>query len=337
MAPRKTKPKEDTALLAALKFVQVAQAEIGTPYQTHCRFINGYVTAFNGVLAAGHPVADEMAICPHTYRLIDALSRAQGAYSLTALDNKVLVLKTDKFKAPISCIGDGDLTYIQPDPAQWPMNDDFKQAAIVASLFNTEGAQTVMAASVCTRDGSIIGTQGNVVIEAWHGIPTPPGLIIPKTFINALAKVNYKLERFGFTNETLTVWFEGGAFLKTQLYLERYPNVDLVLAYTETAKPVDVTPDLFDAIRAIAGFGTGPRIYLGGQKVRSHFKEESAATYECKSAVIDVSLNGKHLLALEPYIKSLDYGGNEKVVVFFGDKLRGALAKYVSIDDDIPF
>lgn len=341
MAPRKPKVKEDSALLAALKFVQVAQAEIGTPYQTHCRFINGYVTAFDGVLAAGHPVQEEFSVCPHTFRLIDALTRAQGAYSLTALDNRTLVLKTDKFKAPVSCIGDGDLTYIQPDPAQYPINDAFKIAAQIASLFNTDGAQTVMGASVCLKNQSIIGTNGTVVLEAWHGNFMPPGLIVPKTFISALGKVTSPLSRFGFTNETLTFWFENGAFLKTQLYLERYPNVDLVLAYTETAKPVPVDPELFNAIRAVHSFAQGSQIFLGNQMVRSAHSEAVAATYVCASAVVPVSINAKQFLVLEPYIKQIDFGGNEKVVTFFGDGLRGAVAKFAmpggGLDDEIPF
>lgn len=333
MAKRPKKAQaEETGLLTALKFVQLAQQEIGTVYQTHCRFtiINEqhYVVAFDGVLAAGHPVQEEMPICPHTYRLVNALERSSGAMSLTALDTKQLAIKSDKFRALVSCIGDGDLTYAWPDPPQWPLNDDFKKAADIAGIFNTEGGQTVMAASIVTRDYSLIGTNGTVVIEAWHGVPTPPGLIIPMSFVKALMKIGKPIQRFGFCDTSLTVHFEGGAWLKTQLYQERYPNVDRVLVYTETAKPIPLAKEIIEGIKAVQPFAESPEIWLGGGKVRSHKEDNAGATYDAKSAIFDISLNSKHVLALAEIITQIDFTGNDQVIPFFGEKVRGALAKY---------
>lgn len=333
MAKRPKKaPAEDTGLLAALKFVSAAQHDVGTVYQTHCRFTDmnqrHYVVAFDGILAAGHPVQEEMPICPHTHRLINALERVSGAVSMTALDTKQLVVKSDKFTAKVSCIGDGDLTYAWPDPPAWPLNDKFKQAAELASIFNTEGGQTVMQASVVTRDQSIIGTNGNVVIEAWHGIPTPPGLIIPVSFVKALGKVGKPITRFGFSDASLTVFFDNDAWLKTQLYQEQYPNVDKVLAYTETAKPVPLAKDIVEGVKAVQPFAETPQVWLGGGKVKSHKDGDYGATFEAKSATADVSLNSKHFLALVDAIMQIDYTGNDIVIPFFGENMRGAFSRY---------
>ena len=333
MAKRPKKaPAEDTGLLAALKFISVAQHDVGTVYQTHCRFTpmndTNYVVAFDGILAAGHPVQEEIPICPHTHRLINALERVAGAVSMTALDTKQLVIKSDKFRAVVSCLGDGDLTYTWPDPPQWPLNDAFKVAANVASIFNTEGGQTVMAASIVTRDQSLIGTTGQVVIEAWHGVPMPPGLIIPVSFVKALNKVTKPITRFGFSEGSLTVFFEGDAWLKTQLYQEQYPNVDKVLAYTETAKPVPLAKDVLEGVKAVQSFAETPQVWLGGGKVHSHNDPDQGACYEAKNAVASVSINSKHLLALADIITQIDYTGNEIVIPFFGDKVRGAFARY---------
>lgn len=337
MAKRATKKtKEESPLLAALRFVQAAQQEVGTVYQTHCRFTNindkPYVVAFDGVLAAGHPVIEEIPICPHTYRLIDALERVGGAMSLTAMDNRQLSIKSDKFRALVSCIGDGDLTYVWPDPPQWPLNDNFRKAAAVAGVFNSEGGQTVMQASVVSRDGSVIGTNGTVVIEAWHGIPTPPGMIMPMHFVKELAKVNKPITRFGFGGNSLTVFFEGDAWLKTQLYQEQYPNVDKVLAWTETAHPAPLPKDIIEGARAVASFAEGQRIWIGDGRVQSHATTDLGAVYEAKGAKVAVSLNGKHLTAMAEVITQIDFDGNDQVVTFFGEdgdvKVRGAFARY---------
>lgn len=330
--PSKKAPAEDTGLLAALKFVALAQHDVGTVYQTHCRFTQmnntGYVVAFDGILAAGHPVQEEIPICPHTHRLINALERVAGAVSMTALDTKQLAIKSDKFRALVSCIGDGDLTYAWPDPPQWPLNDAFKVAANIASTFNTEGGQTVMQASIVTRDQSLIGTTGLVVIEAWHGIPTPPGMIIPVSFVKALNKVTKPITRFGFSEGSLTVFFEGDAWLKTQLYQEQFPNVDKVLAYTETAKPVPLAKDVIEGIKAVQPFAETPQVWLGNGKVHSHDDPEQGAAFEAKNAVASVSLNSKNVLALADIITQIDYTGNDTVIPFFGDKVRGAFARY---------
>lgn len=328
MAKRATKKdkQEDNELLQALKFVRLAQQDSGTVYQTHCRFYNGQVVAFDGVLAAGHPVKEEWPICPHTYRLVAALEKARGAVSMTALDNKQLVVKTDKLRALISCIGDGDLTYVHPDTAQWPLSDAFRVAAETASIFTTEGGTTVMAAAVVTRDGSIIGTDGRGLIEAWHGEPTPPGMIIPKVFITALGKVAKPIAQFGFSGTSLTIHFTDGAWLKTQLYQEQFPNVDKVLAWTETARPRDMPKDVYEAIKVVAPFSENNTAYVGDGRVQSHRDDNKGASYQAAGAVETVALNIKQMLLLEPHITKIDFTGNDTVVCFFGDKLRGALS-----------
>lgn len=344
------KPKkvaaQDTGLLAALKFVQVAQQEVGTPYQTHCRFtqLNGtnYVVAFNGIIAAGHPVAEELPACPHTYRLIDALERVGGAMSMTALDNKTVVVKSDKFRAVVSAHGDGDLTYSWPDAPQWPLTDAFKGAADLAAIFTTEGAQTVMAAAVVTRGKSIVGTNGKAIVEAWHGIDMPPGLIIPKSFITAVLKVPKPLIKFGFSQQSFTVFFEDYSWLKTQLYQEQYPNIDMVLAWTETANPMPLAKDIIEGIKAVEPFAETVEVFLGNGAVRSHHDPELGATAVAKSATVECSVNAQFMLALADVIQQIDYTGNEKVITWFGENVRGAFSqfakpKYNNPDDEIPF
>jgi hypothetical protein len=341
---RKPKAKEDSALLKALRFIQVAQDDIGNVMQTHCRFANGFVIGFNGVIAAGHRVAEEMSVCPRTYQLIYALERAGGVHSLTLLDSKMLAIKTNKFKALITCHGDGDLTKQMPDEPRWPLTNAFKDAAMLAGTLNTDGAQTVMAASVITTaDRTVIGTIGTVLIEAWHGIDMPPGLIIPKSFIVALSKVAAPITHFGYSDSSLTVWFDDNSWLRTQLYLANYPDVSRVLAHTEAARPIPLPADFFEALRAVAPFCEAGQVWCDEKSIRSHQSADKGASYDCPTITGPLSFNQKHMIALEPLIKKIDLYTNPDVICFFGDKVRGAFItmRYPkpdsNLDDEIPF
>jgi hypothetical protein len=330
--PKTKKEPNETGMLAALKFVSLAQKEIGAPYQTHCRFgkINetNFVVAFDGVIAAGHPVDEELQLCPHTKRLIDALGKAKGAVSLTALDSNQLIVKTDKFRASISCLGFGDLTYSYPDPPSFPFSNEFIKAASIAGIFNKDGAQTVMAASVLTKDFSVVGTNNQVVIEAWHGVATPPGLVIPIGFIEQVEKTGMKITHFGFSDNSFTVHFENKAWIKTQLYMERYPSVDMVLAFTETAIYTPLDKELIEAVKAVASFAEASRVWIDEGVVRSHEATEIGASYICKSALTKVGINSKFFLALSDLIEQIDLSGNDKVICFAGKNMRGAMSKF---------
>lgn len=342
MARQAKKPKEDNPLLTALRFVSVAQREEGVTYQTHCRFADGYVTAFDGALAAGFPVQEEWELCPHTLKLIAALERVTGAASLTALDNKTLAVNSEKFRATISCHGGGDLMKIAPDPAMYPINDTWKQAADIAGTFNQDGAQLMVDASVCTADGSVVGCTSRTIIECWHGIPTPPGLIIPKLFVSILMKIKTPMSRFGFSPQSFTVWFEDGSWLRTNLFIEQYAAYGPVITKSEAANPSPIIKEIFEGIRKVAPFAGDTIVWAGDSCVRSQFDPRHAkAIYDVKAlaGMPMVGLNIKQMLALEALIERIDYSVQD-VIAWFGGNARGVIASVrppTNVDDDIPF
>lgn len=332
MAKRPTKVKDESELLTSLRFVSLAQTNEGTPYQTHCRFINNQIIAFNGVLAAGVPVETELSVCPHTFQLIRALERAKGQHSISVLDTRQLSVTTSRFRALVPCMLDSDLAYVTGDVRQWPLNDAFRHAAEAALMFTSEGSTVVAYASAITRDGSIVGTDGRVFIEAWHGIPTPPGLLIPKQFFAALSKVNKTIAGFGFGQTSFTVWFEDNSWLRSQLYVnETVPNLDIVFEWASKAKPTEIPKDLFAAIEAVAPFNDAGRFHIGDGLVSSHENIDQGATYTVKTMEPAGEFVSKQFLALRNLITKIDLYGNDRAVLFFGgnDKtqIRGAFAK----------
>lgn len=319
--------KEELPLLKALQFVGVAQRDEGVPYQTHCRFANGYVIAFDGILAAGYPVGEEMAGCPQTKLLIEALKRVKGAYSLTLLDNHELAIVTADFRALVPCLAPVDIAGIIADAPNYVLDDSWKLAALEAGTLCTDGATTVLAASVLTQEHSVVGTNNIGFIERLHKGHTPPGLCIPMSFVKAVAKVSEPLTKFGFSDGSFTVYFESGAWLRTQLYQEQYPDMTRVFNLMNTHNSTPVPEKLFTAVEAVTRFSEDGLIYIDNDSVRSHNTPDKGAQHRCEGLPYQTRLNHKVVLAFKPFIKRADFMTHANAVVFYGEGVRGLIAK----------
>lgn len=332
MAKRTTK-KDESPVLAALRFVSLAQQAEGTaPYQSHCRFMNGQLVAFNGILAAGIAVEADFEINPNTFHLIKALERATDNHSVSLLDSGSLVVTTRKLRVVVPCIDQAGLPFITGDPKQYPLNDNFRIAATAALTFTAEGATTIAYAAGITRDGSIVGTDGRVFIEAWHGIPTPPGLILPKQFFKALEKVQKSIVGFGFSNASFTVYFDDQSWLRTQLYLnETMPNFDNVFAWCDAGIYDEIPKDWYTAIEAVAPFSPNGRFHVEDDAISSHGVEGLGATYKFKGIEPAGQFVAQQFTSMKNYLTKIDLRSNERAVLFLGKTgdimIRGAIAK----------
>lgn len=318
----------DNPLLTALRFIEMAQEKEGAKHQTHCRIMPQGIVAYDGVLAAGIPHSDELPeICPNTYTLIHALDRARGSIAVTVEDGR-MTIKASKFKAVVPVLSPLDLEYVGPDAAQYPINDDFRVALSKASVFTKENAQTVVAASVITRNGSVVGTNGNVVVEAWHGIPTPPGLIIPKRFIEKLEKTKKKISHFGYSETSFTIWFDDNSWLRTQLYVEKWPDIDMILSLTETAVPQDLPKDFWEGMKILEPFAKeNNRVWFTSKGIRSSPHEGDGAEYAVKDLPDGQTYNMKYLLTLEPLVSKFDWTSSDRAAIFYGENIRGAISR----------
>lgn len=338
MAKRTTKgkTKEESELLKALRFVSVAQTDVGTAPETHCAIANNYVMAFNGVIAAGYPCAEEMFCFPHTKRLIDALTKTKGALSLALLPTSQLSVKDgERFKALVPTVDYQVMTYVEPDPKNWPLNDAFKFAGDEASIYTTDGAQTVVGASLMTQDYSIIGTNGAALIEVAHGLPTPPGLILPNKFFKILAGIDIPIAGFGFTpGASFTVWFDNNAWLRTQLYDARWPNITDLLLRFGSADMQPFPGAFFEGLEAVASFSPDGRITAADNYLMSHGDETQGATFYVPGMEAPLSFNVRHIAPLKDVAAAVDFGvkSGSNVIIWSGMvkdlQARGLVVKY---------
>jgi hypothetical protein len=330
-AKRARKPKDNSgaaSLIEALKFIALAQQKEGTPPQTHCAISGGRIVAFDGTIAAGHLIEDDLHACPHTMRLLDALAKCGANLSITQLDSGRLSIKSERFKAFVPCIEFEQLSAatLEPDAPCAAIDDRIKAGFELVSPLISESAPKAMLASALLQANSIVGTNGHVLIEYWHGIDLPPNLLIPKAAINAIVKTPKKLARFGFSPNSATFYFEDGSFIRTQLYAEQYADYQVILDYETNPWPLPA--GFYDGLRKVQSLADDKivRFTETGFVVRDANKLDSGS-FDIEGLKPGLQFNIEYLLLLEPIFKQVHFDVSNNKTLFFGDdiKARGAI------------
>lgn len=324
--PRKPKAVEEQPtnnLLDALKFLSCVTKEQGAVFETHVLLKNGTATAFNGIVAAGQKINEDIHAAPNNKLLIEALSKCGQNLSITQLDNNRLSIKSDKFKAIVPCVDPSQLALVEPDAPIAPINDEFKEAIEAVGILANENGQRVVELSILMNGRSCIATNGFLLFEYWHGLDLPPDLPLPKAFMQPLLKNNKKLSKFGFSNASATFWFEDESWIRTQLFKDKWPDLSAIL--NTKNNPVSIPTDMYKGIEAVMNFSANGLIYFDGGVIRSHNHEAEGASYEVNGLPKGPIYNAKQLMMIKPYIKTIDFFADQ-MTVFYGDKIRGFIA-----------
>lgn len=326
--PRSTKPETKSSLFQAIEFCSCVSSKVGAVYETHIGIKNNWAIAFNGIVAAGAPIVEDIQCYPHTLLLVEALSKCDENFSLTQLDNNRLSIKSGKFKALVPCLDPSIMQEAIPDPQIVGITNAFKEAVEAVGVLASENAQHVLTASVLMNGSTVISTNRLIVLEYWHGLDLPPNVPLPKEFVSALAKQKRNLTGFGFSSSSCTFYFEGGYWLKTQLYSDSWPDMNRILNLKGNLWPID--PNFYKALDAIEPFSECGHVYFDTNLMMSH-AENNGASYECTGLPKGVVYSIKQLKIIKPFIKRVDFMANglndsSYCLIFEGDVARGIIA-----------
>lgn len=327
--PGSVKVETKSALLQALEFVSVVSEKLGSPNETHVGLRNNWAIAFNGIVAAGAPIPEALYCHPHTLLFMEALSKCDEGYSLTQLDNQRLSIKSGKFKATVPCLDPLLMQDAQPDPMITPITNAFKDAVEAVGVLASENAQHVLTASVLMNGQSVISTNRVMILEYWHSLDLPPNIPLPKEFVKALVKQKKNLSGFGFSNSSCTFWYEDGSWLRTQLYSDKWPDVNSILNREANLWTID--QGFFKALESVAPFSEDGNVYSDLNLLMSHADKELGASYECSGIPKGFVYPIKQLQIMKPYVKQIDYmasgvADSSYCLVFMGEKMRGVIS-----------
>ena len=338
-------------LINALKFVGVIQKK-----HNYCSISGHWAATSNGILTIGHPVEENLEACPQTFLLIDALTKATKELSIVQIDSEVLSISSGAFRALVPCISSTQMKITPPDPMTCAVLPSLQNAlGAVAGILLDEHEREVYTAVLMQSGSSCVATNGAAILEYWHSscwqqwddpeqAMMSPDFLIPKQAAIAVAKAPYVLVGIGWSDSSVTFHFEGGSFIKTQVYnLDEiiYPEYNELFATAKlTHKPVPV--ELMKAVRAVQTYSEDGHVHFEGTAVQSKQSPDEASTYRIEGLPSRMAFSAKHLKSVEHAFKSAEFDTIRNLVIFYGDDMpiRGMLC---GVDmptigaDDIPF
>lgn len=342
------KPKPTTtpnALLDALKFVSLVCKDKGSVYEAHVRIADNWISAYNGVLSIGCRHDSAINACPQFKLITEALQRCGQSIAITQLDNDRLSIRSDKFRAIVPCISNGVLGVQSPDQRIVDIDDRLKDAMVIAGEIVDENGLQIYNHSILFNGASIISSMGgSFILECWHGLDLPPLLAIPKSLCAVLSKIDKKLKSFGFSQHSITLYFEDDSWLRSQLYSEAWPKVDHIL--NVQADFQSIPSGFWEALAAVSPFSDG-NVYFFADKLLSHDTEATGASFEVPGLPSGPIFPARQLAFLKDWAtvwsvtdqRLLVQGATARAVIAGIGKPYTPMTKAVrdAIDDNIPF
>lgn len=300
------------SLIRALEFISVAQKKTGPTALQFCKISNGWIAASNEILTVGYPIAEDLEACPNTHQFLEALKEAgkDESLSITQLTGTALAVTSAAFRGLVPCVDAGEIQLSAPDPMAGKMTDSIKAALYACGGLVSEAAQFIAYAAVLLKPGFAVGCTGQALAEYWHGLDLPGPMLIPKAAAKAVENETSELVGFGFSDSSLTFYFENGAFIKTQLYKEKYPEYQNLFEGFADINWWPVPIDFLKGLKALEPFGKGIA-FLENETLYSDESKESASSYKVEG------LPGKATLNIKQFINMIDLNLIEHI--YFSD------------------
>lgn len=313
-----TKKQVKSELLAAVEFCKLIAPSGGI-----LSIVDGIASVVTPEMHAYHPVNDDINVTTDLDKFQAAIRTiGDRPYAMTV--NKTLKMTAGRFRVELPILEFDNLYPVRAEQINVPIDPYFFQALTMASLATTPGHDRVACAGVyLSPQHTVVGTNGFILIEAYHGNASlAHGILIPTQYlfvVERALKKGYRPSRAIADNKFFAILFENGAILMTRLYMEDYVNYERIFDSVKGIETVDENvPELFSAFEEIADFGnifdvTPEGIACGSASVQY----SSRHTYSIK---VDDWKKVKHIVQrFNPSPTNLVY--------FQGSRVRGCIAK----------
>jgi hypothetical protein len=323
--PKKT--KEISTLASAVDFCKFAGNETTEAYTKHLVFAHGYVLRFDGIVQVAYPCLDAIGVAPNFELLQKALARVGADFEIVVSDANEMLVKGKKLRAVIPTLSAADMPLFPPHGATVYITDDaaFRGHLARVARIASDNAEHVMTASVLLWGTCATATDRTILAQTMHGYNFETPLAIPKTAIAALLKTTLPIVSIGYDASACTFWFENGAFMRTQLYSEAWPDFEHLLP-SNPAEFSAVPKDFFEAVETIAPFSESGHVWVDERGVSSNAYKTQASTYEIKYKEMPFIASAKRLLWLADFVDKVDFTEQDKLT-FFGPQFRASLSK----------
>jgi DNA polymerase III sliding clamp (beta) subunit (PCNA family) len=275
-------------------------------------------------MAICSPIELDLECTPKADMLVKAISGCEEEVILSLTEKGRLRVQSGRFRAFIETI-EGETPHLEPSGKIVQINgtallDSFQNI----SEFIGNDASRPWTNGILLRGQSAFATNNVCLIEYWLAIDIPFVVNIPGTAIKEVIRVSEPPIHLQLDDNSVTFHYEGGRWIRTQLYITQWPDISKVL--DQPSNPVPVDPRLYTALDSLSQFSDElTRVHLKDGILRTHTVDEVGASYEVDGLGIDGLYQIKMLRLLEGVAETADFTRYPNPVLFFGKNLRGAI------------
>lgn len=309
-------------LVEALAFVSNAANKGLHEWVDYVVLHGNYAIAGNGMVTAGYPIAEDITACPHLAKLKTAISKCSKSLNITQLDNGKLSVKGEKLVAQVDCLSLDAYPFVQPDQNIASIDDRIKVAFSICGEVISEDGTRMVESALLLEANQCTACDGKTLLQYWHGIDLPPDLVLPKAFVALICKIKLPLVGFGYTpGRSVTFHFENGAWVKTILYEDKFPDVGQFINVQTNPQPIP--PDLFEGVKTLRDFAEGDSVILKEGKVTTHDSEVTGAQFTVEGLNVHRSFDAEYLGRMASFATTADFTTMDDRAFFYGENTRG--------------
>lgn len=314
-------------MIDAIKFTRGAIARKDFVAElTHFRIADGRITGFNGMLALSSPIELDLDVRPKASTFAKAVQACETTTTMHLTPAGRLSIKSGKFKALIDCLPDDHaMTPVVPDGWDIDLGDKFMDAVRAVAPFTGVDASRPWAMGIMLKGQSAFATNNVCFVEYWHGHQMPFPMNIPKECITELLRINQTPSRVTATESSITFHFADGRWMKSQLYVDNWPEQAFKLFDMHQFEYESVPEGLFEAMQKIKPFlDKDTRVWFRDNGVATSQHDEEGAHVEVEGLIEGPCFQFPALTLLEK-ATHIDFMPHPKPCGFLADGMRGMI------------
>lgn len=323
---------KQTHLQACLNFVKGSIKKTDfSPLLNHFVLKDGFITGSNGVITLSSELKTDvigeniLINCkPNAIQFFKAIEKCSDNINISFNDKGKLVLKSGKFKVFIDC-KEEELPDIKPTGTLFKIDgllllNAFK---ILYPFISDDDLQS-WSTGVLLKNNSCFATNNTILIEYWIKNKIEIPINIPKVAIKEIIRINEPPLSAVYDKNSITFFYSGNRWLKTQLLSPQWPNTDLIL--NKDCHSVKIDPLIFEGLETLKTFcENNNAVYFKGNIIATSDGIDNGASFDLGMNNIFGKFNVNDLLSLKDIATHADFNLYPNPVIFYGDMLRGVI------------
>lgn len=312
-------------MLKELKFVQGAVAKKDfLPAMTHFAIEGGHVRAYDGTIALSSPIPFDIDCKPKATQLVQAISNCNDTVTLSMTPAGKLRIQSGSFRAFVDCVHE-DTPHALPEGNDLQIDGESLLGALKAvSPFIGDDASRPWSTGVLLRGGSAFATNNVCLVEYWIGSKFPKVINIPRAAVREILRINEAPTHAQHTENSLTLHYKDGRWVRTQLYSAEWPDLSRVLDRANNPESIDER--IFEGLDTIRQFADKlGRVFFKDQALCTSESASEGAVYEVPGFLHEGVYAIEMLRLLNGVAEKIDFTSYPEPCIFYGNRIRGAI------------